>query len=263
MDDRQFDTILDRFNRSRRGYRRVRKGVKKRLVRHMQRLGCTTVTSYLTVLENNSEALQECERLLTVSISRFFRDRRLWTILHDFIIPGFIERHAEGLTAWFAGCALGQEAYSFKMMWAEAATPIPRLFVLATDGNPLYLRRAKQGIYDESMLKEVPRNLKNRYFHPTENGTTLEIDSTLKKNIRWLLHDFVHQHPPEKQFKLIFLRNNLLTYYRREVQESALCPILSRLAGGGFLIIGSHEHLPFHPVELAPYRECPFIFQKI
>jgi chemotaxis methyl-accepting protein methylase len=82
-------------------------------------------------------------------------------------------------------------------------------------------------------------------------------------DIKWEVHDFVRQPPPHNRFQLILLRNNLLTYYRRKIQESALRPILDSLAVGGFLIIGSHERLPFYIGALVPYEGCPCIFQKI
>jgi chemotaxis protein methyltransferase CheR len=265
MDDHQFYTILDRLHRSRRGYRKVRKGVKKRLTRHMQRLGCHTVSDYLRVIENSTDALQECEYLLTVSISRFFRDRRLWTIMNDTIIPHFIKTECEELTVWSAGCALGQEVYSFKILWSQMesiAEHPPRLFLWATDANPSYLERAKLGIYDETMLKGVAHDIRETYFHPMENGISLEVDTHLKKDIRWDVYDVVRQHLLQKQFDIIFLRNNLLTYYRREILEPAFCTILGCLAADGFLIIGSHEQLPFRVDDFMPVKGCTYIFQK-
>ena len=56
----------------------MRKGVKKRIHRHMQELGCRNVEAYLLALDEDREVKEQCERLLTVSISRFFRDRGLW-----------------------------------------------------------------------------------------------------------------------------------------------------------------------------------------
>ena len=74
MHDDQFRIILNHFGLSRDGYRKVRKGVKKRINRHMQYCGCHTVNAYLMKLDQNRSLKGECERLLTVSISRFFRD---------------------------------------------------------------------------------------------------------------------------------------------------------------------------------------------
>ncbi len=56
----------------------------------MQELGCRNVEAYLLPLDEDQERKEQCERLLTVSISRFFRDRGLWKILEDQILPGIV-----------------------------------------------------------------------------------------------------------------------------------------------------------------------------
>ncbi len=83
MDDDQFRQLLDDFNFSWAGYRKVRKGVKKRISRHMQELNCPNIKVYLDLLNQNDAVRQESERRMTVSISRFFRDRKLWQDLEE------------------------------------------------------------------------------------------------------------------------------------------------------------------------------------
>ncbi len=68
MDDAQFRKLLEFLGYSWAGYRRVRKGVKKRIHRHMQRLGCRDINAYLNLLENQADFRYECELLMTVSI---------------------------------------------------------------------------------------------------------------------------------------------------------------------------------------------------
>ena len=58
--------------------------------------------------------------------------------------------------------------------------------------------------------------------------------------------------PPARDFHIVFLRNNLLTYYRDEIVKAALPAIVDSLVPGGILVIGRKEHLPdslkgFHP----------------
>ena len=72
MNDQQFHQLLDRFGLSQAGYKKVRKGVKKRISRHMQQLRCRNIIDYINTLDKDDEAKKECELLLTVSISRFF-----------------------------------------------------------------------------------------------------------------------------------------------------------------------------------------------
>ena len=119
MDDHQFKQLLDFFNRSWKGYRKVRKGVKKRITRHMQAAGCRQIKAYLHLLEEDKTARKTCEQLLTVSISRFFRDRRVWETLREELLPEMTAGRSEPVKFLSAGCARGEEVYSFRIIWEE------------------------------------------------------------------------------------------------------------------------------------------------
>ena len=93
MDDVQFRKLLHHLGLSWTGYRKVRKGVKKRISRHMRLLNCSDLAGYLHELGSSKGARYECERLMTVSISRFFRDKKLWVLLLDKVLP---ELHGYG-----------------------------------------------------------------------------------------------------------------------------------------------------------------------
>ena len=107
MDDRHFRQLLDALGLSWSGFRKVRKGVKKRVARHMQQLGCRDMDAYVARLETDTIVRLECERLLSVSISRFFRDRRLWETLQGHILPELATAFSTGIRMWSAGCACG------------------------------------------------------------------------------------------------------------------------------------------------------------
>jgi chemotaxis methyl-accepting protein methylase len=111
MDDHQFRKLLDWFGYSWAGYRKVRKGVKKRIARHMQELQCPAMDAYLELLASDGDALEQCRLRMTVSISRFFRDRQLWQGLQDRILPELLGAPRDFLRVWSAGCACGEEPY--------------------------------------------------------------------------------------------------------------------------------------------------------
>lgn len=94
MDDAAFRQLLDYLNLSWEGYRKVRKGVKKRIRRHMRTLGCGTLPAYFRILDREPALRQDCDRLMTVSISRFFRDRELWRALRERLLPNLARRFA-------------------------------------------------------------------------------------------------------------------------------------------------------------------------
>jgi chemotaxis methyl-accepting protein methylase len=147
---------------------------------------------------------------------------------------------------WSAGCALGQEVYSFAILWAMLAGKMPAMPPLelwATDVNPAYLRRATEGIYPSGALVRIPAEARARFFRPAGKKSFRIVDA-LREGIRWQVHDLLVDPPPARSFHLVFLRNNLLTYYRREIVEAALPAIADSLVPGGYLVIGRKERLP-------------------
>ncbi|MDY6950775.1 MAG: CheR family methyltransferase [Thermodesulfobacteriota bacterium] len=246
MDDPDFRQLLNRFHLSWEGYRKVRKGVKKRLDRHMQQIGCRRFGQYLQAVNDSSALAHECRLLLTVSISRFFRDRRLWEVLETDILPRVFQENRKEVRAWSAGCALGQEVYTFKMVWqkvGQARGQGPRLRLWATDMNPDYLCRAQAGLYPRSSLKEVPEAFLNTCFRPLRGKQSFAIDDALKEEVVWEIRDLLAP-PPATGFHLLFLRNNLLTYYKAEHKVPAFSRIAASITKGGYLMIGCHEGMP-------------------
>ena len=167
MNDEQFRQVLDFFQYSWTGYRKVRKGVKKRISRHMRELKCANMETYLDLIQKNDQERQEFKRRMTVSISRFFRDRKLWLDLENEILPRLIETGKEKLKVWSAGCARGEEVYSFKIIWERLKTRfdiLTGLELVATDMHPEYIQKAKAGIYPNSSLKEIPKEMRDDCF---------------------------------------------------------------------------------------------------
>jgi chemotaxis protein methyltransferase CheR len=264
MDDDQFRRLLNRFGLSWSGYRRVRKGVKKRIRRHMKAVGCQDFEVYLAALDGDLALREKCEVLMTVSISRFFRDHALWETLENQILPEIIRRDTERVKVWFAGCACGEEVFSFAILWdrlRDRFQTMPEISLLATDMNSVYLDRAHRRLFSLSSLKEVPEDVRLKYFKPLGKGNQYRIASSLAGGISWRLHHLLHD-PPDRNFHLIFLRNNLLTYYQDALKTAAFLKVVDCLAPGGLLIIGSHEKRPLETNDLLPYSGYSYVFQN-
>ena len=265
MDDRSFHKILDHFNFSHKGYRKVRKGVKKRLRQHMQTLGCLTVDEYIEILSLKADIRAVCRLHLTVSISRFFRDKRLWEVLENKFLPGLLSQNESRLQVWSCGCARGEEAYSLKIVWERLGRSypnLPKLKVWATDINPIYIDAAKKGIYCISSLKELSQSCIDRYFDKVLGKQRYILKPFLKSGIQFELNDIIEDTPPTPHFDIIFLRNNLLTYYQNPEKENALRKILSVLNPSGILITGSHEKLSSDYDKMSFNPDFPMIYLK-
>jgi chemotaxis protein methyltransferase CheR len=263
MEDTEFRRLLDRFGYSWAGYYRVRKGVKKRLARHMHEIRCRNIEEYIEAIEGEPEERIQFERLMTVSISRFFRDRKLWQIMQAGMFPLLTENRSHVINVWSAGCASGEEIYSFKILWEGLRKSYPHIsdiYLLATDMSPEYLERAKAAVYPRSSMREIPMLIRSTYFESIARGR-FALRSWMKDGIVWQVHNLL-SNPPGIAFDLIFLRNSLLTYYVDEFRIPAIARIVNSLASRGFLIIGSHERMPIEVVDLKPWEESTIIFQK-
>jgi chemotaxis protein methyltransferase CheR len=200
---------------------------------------------------------------MTVSISRFFRDRKLWQIMQGELLPLLMQNTSQVINVWSAGCASGEEIYSFKILWEglrESYPDISDTYILATDMRAEYLERAKAAVYPRSSMREVPEVIRSTYFETIARGR-YALRSWVKDGIVWQVHNLL-SNPPGIAFDLIFLRNSLLTYYVDEFKIPAIKRIVNSLASGGFLIIGIHERMPIKVVDLKPWEENTIIFQK-
>ncbi len=267
LSDDEFKMILDYFNRPWKGYRKVRKGVKKRIRRHMYGLNCSTARDYISIIAADKDQERITESCLLVTISRFFRDLRMWECIEKNILPEFIKNVCDQIQVWSAGCACGEEAYSLSILWHRLTTAHKnddtRLNILATDVNPICIERARKGWFEKSSLKEMDPATIATYLKKIPGKRQYEVHSCAKSVIRWQIHDLFT--PIAKgPFHIIMLRNNLLTYYQGTKKEDAFQMILDRLIPGGYIMIGSHEKLPTAFTGIFQRsRECPLIYRYI
>jgi chemotaxis protein methyltransferase CheR len=267
MDDFSLRKLLEFFNLSWSGYRKVRKGVKKRISRHMQALNLKCIEEYLEMIEKDEYVRQICFWHLTVSISRFYRDRNLWNLLGKEIMPALLFRffNEPKFKVWSCGCARGEEAYSFSILWESMKTyhyHMPDLEIIATDLNTEYIKMAREGIYGSGSLKELPEFLIDKYFSKLPIGNKYELHSSLKEMVTLKRHNFIEEPPPSKEFHLIFARNNLLTYYNFPEKIIGFLKIINTLKVGGVMIIGSHEKVPDNSLLMRHPKSPYFYFKK-
>jgi chemotaxis methyl-accepting protein methylase len=138
---------------------------------------------------------------------------------------------------------------------------MPPLGLRATDVNPAYLERAIEGIYPAGALARVPAEARPRFFRPAGKAS-FRVADELREGIRWQVHDLTVDAPPEREFHIVFLRNNLLTYYRDEIVKAALSAIADCLVPGGYLIIGRKEKLPDSLEDFRPHRTVSCLYRK-
>jgi len=225
------------------GFRKPRNQVMKRVWQRAGDLGFKSLEEYRAYLKIKPDEWEKLDGLMNVTISRFFRDRKLWDELSEKILPEMAKkRSSDSVRIWSAGCCNGEEPYSVCIA-AEKSGIHFQIDVLAADRNPEALGRAKKGHYPPSSLKELTKKEKEQFFHWNEQIQLFEIDKRLKKQVTFEKRD-ISKSLPDGTFDLIFCRNLVFTYFIEVEQEKFLKNITELLSDGGCLIIGSNESLP-------------------
>jgi chemotaxis protein methyltransferase CheR len=109
------------------GFRKVRGQVRKRINRRLGELGLTGIADYRDYLQAHPDEWPRLDELCRISISRFYRDRRVFDHLRDDVLPTLaqvaVARHENQVRCWSVGCASGEEIYTVVILWHEHLQP--------------------------------------------------------------------------------------------------------------------------------------------
>lgn len=231
------------------GFRRVRGQVCKRLRRRLRELELEDLGAYRELLERDHTEWPRLDACCRITISRFFRDRRVHQSLGDHILPEIARRlpceRQPALRAWSAGCGAGEEPFSLTILHRhcdDARVAALRLEIIATDSDEHQLARARMAVYPEGCVREVPEALRRRAFESIGEGR-LRLRERYREGVAFRRQD-LRRVMPAGPFELILCRNLAFTYFQEDLQRQVLHRLLSRLVHGGWLIVGSHERLP-------------------
>ena len=230
------------------GFRKVRTQVCKRVYKRLQSLQLAGLNDYRDYVQHHPEEWRVLDTLCRITISRFYRDKGVYGLLTDRIIPGLVEQvRQEGdsrLDIWSAGCGSGEEPYSLAILWAvhlQQRYPDITLRILATDVDPQLLDRARTACYPFSSLKELPASLRESAF--TVSAGRYCLQSGFKRPVLFVEHD-VRSPVPATHLHLILCRNLVYTYYDEGLQREITQRLVDALRPGGLLVVGSHETVP-------------------
>jgi len=237
----------------------------RRIKTRMYSCGLEGISAYLTKVEKDLGEWEKLLEALSINVSEFFRDGEVFDYFAKHCLRELVERKKANkqriIRFWSAGCSFGEEPYSLAIMLRENINE-DYFFakVFATDIDTNSLAKAKKGLYHESVLKNVPSKLKERYFIRVKEDIW-SVDDSLRKMITFRQHN-LFEKPLFKYFDAVFCRN-VRIYFSAQQSEEVLWNIYNALAKGGYLVLGKVEAVP---VSLKKYfvdieSSCK-IFQK-
>jgi chemotaxis protein methyltransferase CheR len=239
------------------GFRKVRRQVCRRLGRRLVDLGLSDLAAYREYLRVHPEEWAVIDGLTPITISRFYRDRAVFAALEREVLPALshaaLAADRARLRSWSAGCASGEEPYTLALMWQHALAPrFPGLAheILATDLDPVMLRRTRAARYGGGSLRELPPAWREDGFDRLDERYVLRREPRRLVTVR--RHDLRAQ-PPAGAFDLVLCRNVAFTYFVPERQRAVRDRLAAALRPNGALVVGLHEALPDPPLLFAPW----------
>jgi len=222
------------------------KCLRRRVAVRMRAKGALAYAEYAGILDSDHHEYDRLVRVLTVNVTKFFRNWDTYSVLEQRVIPQLWERSDANLRVWSAGCASGEEAYSLGILLHQHATATdttPRLenvSILGTDIDSDCLIEAERASYAETAMGDTPDSLRKRYF--PQAGGRREMLPEVKRLVRFEHQDLLETPLPFEEMHLILCRN-VIIYFERAAQDALFREFHRVLAPGGFLVLGKVETL--------------------
>ena len=191
--------------------------------------------------------IEEMLNRLTTNYTYFLREEEHFKFFRDTILPWLKLIHSRDrvLSIWSAGCSSGQEPYTISMILKEFFGKEASLWdtrVLATDISQKVLAAAKEGIYDEESLQNLPPSWKNNYFTPSSHPGMWQVKDSLRSNVIFKTFNLMDPIRFRIKFDVIFCRN-VMIYFNQATKEALTERFYQATNPGGYLLIGHSESL--------------------
>jgi chemotaxis protein methyltransferase CheR len=154
--------------------------------------------------------IQTLANYLTIGETYFYRHKEQL----DYIFNSFIKNKTDKkLKIWSAGCCSGEEPYSLAIMCHEYFLTKNnwKIEIIATDLNPVFLKKAVSGIYTEHSLRVIPKHLINKYFEKIGRNQ-YKLDDSIRNMVKFnYLNLAANTYPSEvnetQNIDVLFCRN--------------------------------------------------------
>jgi chemotaxis protein methyltransferase CheR len=166
------------------------------------------------------------------------------------------------LRIWSAGCSSGEEPYTLAMVLLDQFGRAPNARILATDISARMLERARQAVYPEEAMADVPAHLRQLCFRPVHAvPSSYAVVEPVRALVRLAQLNLMAAWPMRRRFDLICCRN-VMIYFDKPTQQRMVERFWDLLLPGAWFFVGHSESLAgldhgFRYVEPAVYQR-PF-----
>lgn len=210
--------------------------------------------------DSSGKALTTLIDKISTNHTYFYREKQHFNFLSKSALPEITHKlekeKNKNLRIWCAGCSSGEESYTLSMALLEYFGNKLQNWearILATDISLEILNRAKEAIYPDSNVSNIPNSLKHKFFQKFSDDSW-----TLKENVKDLIlfkrFNLMQESFPFKgKFHIIFCRN-VMIYFDQTTRNNLINKFYEFTTPGGYLFIGLAESLN--------RTGCPYTYVK-
>lgn len=225
-----------------------RASIKRRILELMRFEKLGTVSAFQNRLLHDPTCLERFVLGLSVHATAMFRDPTFYSTFRRKAVP--LLRTYPTVQIWVAGCSTGEEVYSLAILLQEENL-YEKCRIYATDISPVVLRRAREGIFPLSAMREYTNNYhKAGGQHEFSDYYTAHYDNvifnpTLRHNVVFSEHNLATDGS-FNEFQVIMCRN-VMIYFNKELQARVHNLFYDSLSMFGVFGLGNKESLKFTP----------------
>ena len=209
--------------------------------------GFSSYLDYYYLLKYDASSRVEWQNVmnaLSVQETYFWREIDQVRALVQTLVPQWHARNTGlPLRIWCAACATGEEPLTIAMALNEAGwferVPIE---ILASDASSRAIDRAVNGVYKERAFRNLPPELRERYFEPDASGSRIRSD--IHSRIKWGIANLIDesQIAPLAAADFIFCRN-VFIYFSESAIGRVVRSFSRFIRPPGYLFVGAAESL--------------------
>ena len=239
-----------------------------RLQKLLRSTGFTSFQAYYEHIVNDKSerGLSELINRISTNHTYFNREKAHFDYFVETALPAVVatlrRQNSRDLRIWCAGSSSGEEPYTLQMLMMEYFGSEYGQWdagLLATDISERVLAIARNGVYPQERVSQLPDNLQRKYFRRLPGGDCQVVDA-VRKEITYRRFNLMNERFPfKKPFHIIFCRN-VMIYFDQPTREQLVKKFHDLTVPGGYLFIGHSETLGRNH---ALYRYVmPAVFQK-
>ncbi len=235
--------------------------MKRRIESLISRKGFKGFEDFYKGMKQDVELLHTFVTYLTINVSQFYRNPAQWENFDKEIVPYLIQNSEDKkISIWSAACSTGDEPYTIAMILAKHL-PLTNISITATDIDDEVLKFAKEGIYSERSLVDLPKEYLDKHFAKISDGQ-YKISDDIKHCITFKKHNLLEDRYFTNMDMIVC--RNVVIYFTDEAKDEVYKKFNQSLKKDGILFIGSTEQIlkskevGFDILKTFFYKKIPF-----